>query len=328
MSKSLKCAAAVSAALLLAACGQDETADTNADAASNWPQEDIRIVVPYSPGGPTDTQARAIAPVLEEELGQTVIVENLPGASGIIGMNEMVSSEPDGYTMATVCTTNAVIIPLTQEDAEYDEDSFAMAGAVAQLPIVFLVRADSEYETIDDLLSAAQEAPGTISVGGPGASSQNNLELERMAQLYGTEFSSVPFEGNANAVAALLGGNIDALFLSASGEVISNVESGSFRVLATASEERFFAFPDAPTLAESGLEDITLGTSYCGMGFPAGTPDDVLQTVGDALEAAVQDPEVIARIGEEQIVPEPISGEALQEIYAEQRSAYQEAVEG
>jgi tripartite-type tricarboxylate transporter receptor subunit TctC len=317
-------AAAVSAVVTLAGCGgQEQGAGGGTDAgATDYPSESMTLIVPYAAGGPTDTVARAIAPFFEEELGQTVVVENKTGGSGAIGMQEMIQSEPDGHTLQLVASTAAVVTPLV-EDVGYGIDDFTTVGAVTQYPYVLAVNADSPYEDAEEFFAAAKAKPGKIKVGTPGASSQGAVELQRMKEEYDLDIGSVPFGGNAELNTALLGGNVDGIFLVASQDVLEQVESGKFRALAVGSEDRADYLADVPTLKELGYEEIDLATSYYGLAVPVDTPEDVVQTLEDTLEAALEDSEVVERVGENYVPEEFIDGAKLRERFAAQKEVYE-----
>jgi tripartite-type tricarboxylate transporter receptor subunit TctC len=315
---------ALSAAVALTGCGSNEGEPRGqADAgSSSYPSESITLIVPYGAGGPTDTVARGVAPFFEKELGETVVVVNKTGASGAVGMQEMIQSEPDGHTLQLVASTAAVVTPLT-EDVGYTINDFTTIGAVTRYPYVLAVNADSPYQTAQEFFAAAEAKPGEIKVGTPGAASQGAVELQRLKEEYGVDIGSVPFGGNAELNTALLGGNVDGIFLVASQDVLTQVDDGKFRALAVGSEERADYLPEVPTLKELGYDKIDLATSYYGIAVPVGTPEDVRQTLEDTLKAALQDPEVIERIGANYVPEEFVDGEELRERFEAQKEVYE-----
>lgn len=313
------------ALLPLAACGGADDAPS-AD-AQEYPSGPVTLIIPYSAGGPTDLVARALAPFFEEQLGETVIPENREGASGAIGMSRLVNSAPDGQTLEVIASSAAVVTPLVQ-DVDYTEEDYLTVGAISQYPYLLAVGADSRFASAEDFFQAAEAAPGELTVGVPGASSQGAVELQRLAEQYGVELTAVPFDGNAGVTAALLGGNVDAIFLVASEDVLANVDAGEFRPIAVGSAERADYLPDVPTLAELGYEELTLGTSYYGLAAPAGTPAEVVRRLEDTLQSALQDPQVVEQIGERYVPKEFISGEELSALFDEQRAAYTPILQG
>ncbi len=319
--------AALSLVLPLSACADTEEPGGGSGSAEAYPTEPITLVIPYAAGGPTDLVGRAIAPFFEENLGETVVPENREGGSGAIGMNYMLNQEADGHTLEILASTAAVVTPLV-EDVGYDQNDYMTLGAITQYPYVLAVRGDSEYATAEELFAAATANPGTVTVGVPGAASQGAVELQRLAEQYGVETTPVPFDGNAGTITALLGGNVDAIFLVASDDVLANVESGDFRALAVGSAERASYLPETPTLAELGYEELTLGTSYYGLAAKAGTPPEIAGLLGDTLQAALEDPEIVETIGEKYVPDEFISGEELKKLFDEQRAAYEPILTG
>lgn len=284
----------------------------------------MTIVVPFDPGGPTDLAVRSMAPLIEERTGQTVVTENQPGATGTIGMSHVIGSKPDGLTSAIACTSSAVIVPVTQENPPYTTDDYRMVGSVTAGPIAFLVNADSEYETIEELLAAAEEAPDTLTAGTSGANSHNSLELQSLSEQYGATFTEVPFEGNSAATAALLGGNIDVAFISISDDIPQYMEEGELRMLAVASEERNAGegIEDVPTLAESGYPEMVNGNSACGIVVPAETPDSIVDAYSNILAEVTADAAFRDAVGEEKVMDPYLPGDEMNAFFQGQVDAY------
>ncbi|MBA2443659.1 MAG: tripartite tricarboxylate transporter substrate binding protein [Rubrobacter sp.] len=270
------------------------------------------VVVPYAPGGPTDLAARTIGSYYEEEFDETVVVENEPGASGTMAMNELISSEPDGYTVKLIAAPATVVVPLV-EDVGYTADDFDTVGVITVVPSVLAVGSDSPYESAEEFLEAAEESPGELSVGTPGANTSQSLEMQRLDEEYGVEVTTVPFEGNTEMTSALLGGNVDAIMINASEDVLANIEAGDFVPLAASPEERPDFLSDTPTFRELGYEDLTLSTSLFGFGVPNDTPEDITGKLEDTLREALEDPEVREQLGEEYIADEFIDAEEFRE---------------
>lgn len=170
---------------------------------------------------------------------------------------------------------------------------------MSDVPSVPAVGADSPYGTVADLVTAAEQQPGVVTVGVPGASTPQGIELQRLRDEYGIEVTAVPFDGNAETTTALLGGNVDAVLINASSDVTANTDAGEFRPLAASSEERLSWLPDTPTLAESGFPELTL--SGFTFGLAGGLPEEIVTVLADALRTAHGDPEVVEQVGEEYI---------------------------
>lgn len=290
--------------------------------AEDYPSEEIRLIIPYAAGGPTDISGRAVGAYLEENLGQPVVVENITGASATVGTGELVSSPPDGYTLLVATTSPLVLVPLI-DDVGYDKDDVETIGVSIETPAVLAVNTNSQYETAEQFFEAAAADPGGLSVGLPGANTPQGVELMRLRDEYGIEVSPVPFEGDSEAVTALLGGNIDALFDPAGEVVMTPIEDGEFRPLAVGPEERVEYLPDTPTLSELGYENLTLSTSTYGLVAPKGTPSEIISKLESTLEQALQDPEVREQINERYIPQEFIDAEGFRALLDDTWNTYE-----
>ena len=321
--------AACAVLALLAACADQggDSPEQAAEAAADYPTEQIRLLVPYGAGGPTDLTARAYGASLEEQLGQTVVVENMEGGSGAIAMQELVGAEPDGHTLSLVTAGTLVLTPLANE-VGYTKDDVTPIGVMAEVPSVLAVGSGSPYATAEDFFAAAEENPGGINVGTPGASTPQGIELRRLKEEYGVEVTVVPFNGNAEMTTALLGGNIDAVLINASKDVTANIDAGQFRPLAVSSEEPLPWLPDTPTLAESGFPELTLSGSTFGLAGPADLPEEIVTVLEDALRTAHSEPAVIEQIGEEYVTGEFRGAEELQEILDRTQEVYEPLLGG
>jgi len=318
----LRTAAALAAALLLAACGGPGSAES----ADEYPSDQIRLIAPYTAGGPTDIAARALGRYMEGALGQTVVVENLPGASGSTAYQELLSAEPDGYTLSMSALPTAVLNYLTN-DVGYTRDSFAPVGVITQVPSALVVPASSPYQDLEALFAAARSDPALVSVGTPGATNTHAAETRRITQLYDVPLTVVPFNGAQEVFAALLGGNIVAGFVNASQDLMPLLESGQLRVLAVGTEERL-SYLDAPTFVEHGYPEITQSTTTFGVVAPAGTPQPVIAKLEETMRAASADPETRRGL-DERYVPEQFLGSAdLAALFAETEQTFQGVASG
>jgi tripartite-type tricarboxylate transporter receptor subunit TctC len=301
---------------VLAGCGQDG----GSGAADEYPSEEIRLLVPYTAGGPTDIAARALAQHMEEELGATVVVENLPGASGATAYTELISSPADGYTISMTALPTAVLNYLSNE-VGYTREDFAPVGVVTQVPSGIVVPADSPYQDLESLFEAARSDSEAISVGTPGATNTHAAETRRITELYDLPLTVVPFDGNAEVQTALLGGNVSAGFLNLSQDVLPAIESGDLRVLAVGSEEPL-PYVDAPTFVELGYPELVQSTTTFGVIAPAETPEEVTQTLEDTLRSASGNPEVVEALDQRYVPEEFISGQELGQLFAETEETF------
>ncbi|MEE2860449.1 MAG: tripartite tricarboxylate transporter substrate binding protein [Paracoccus sp. (in: a-proteobacteria)] len=283
-------------------------------ALAEYPEKPVEIIVGYAAGGGTDVMARTIAQFLEAELGGSVVVRNEPGAGGQIGFTNTAAAKPDGYTLGTFNLPAAFALTLDRE-ADYGTDSFTYLANFVDDPNTVVVAADSPYQTLDDLLTAATEAPGTItmglsSLGGNDHFAAIMLQDETEAE---AEFTLVPFKGAALARTALMGGHI------AAGTMALSQTTGfenEMRVLAVLSDERSEFAPDVPTAAEQGI-DIRM-SSLRGLVAPAGLEPQVQETLEAALMRVNETPEFQAMMASQGNPMSYVSGEGYADIAQQQ----------
>ena len=304
----------------LAGCAED----SSSVAAADYPSEDVRLLVPYTAGGPTDIAARAVGAHLEGELGRPVVVENLPGASGATAYVEMISAEPDGHTLSMTALPTAVLNYLSN-DVGYTREDLAPVGVVTQVPSGIVVPADSPYQDVESLFEAARQDPQAITVGTPGATNTHAAETRRITQLYDIPLTVVPFEGNSEVQTALLGGNVSAGFANLSQDLLPAIEAGDLRVLAVGTDERL-DYVDAPTLVEAGYPELTQSTTTFGVIAPAGTPEEVVATLEDALRSASEDPAVVEALDPRYVPEEFLGSQDLADLFAETEGTFRGVV--
>lgn len=321
--RSTRVVAALLTAALLTACGGEEPAPGE-DTASEFPTQNIRLLVPYTAGGPTDIAARALATHMEEELDESVVVENLPGASGATAYQQLISAEADGHTLSMTALPTAVLNYLAN-DVGYTREDFTPIGVVTRVPSGIVVPADSPYQDVESLFEAAQADPGSVTVGTPGATNTHAAETRRITQLYDVPLTVVPFDGNSEVQTALLGENVTAGFVNLSQDMLPSIESGDLRVLAVGSEEPL-PYVDAPTFAEEGFPELVQSTTTFGVIAPAGIPDDVRQTLEDTLRSAAEEPAVVETLDERYVPEEFIGSEGLEELFAETEETFRDVM--
>ncbi|TFV63800.1 tripartite tricarboxylate transporter substrate binding protein [Geodermatophilus sp. DF01-2] len=323
--RSLRALAAllVGVCLVLAGCGQDEA---DSAAAGEYPSEQIRLLVPYTAGGPTDIAARALAAYMEEELGTSFIVENLPGASGATAYQELIASEADGHTLSMTALPTAVLNYLIN-DVGYTREDFAPIGVATQIPSAILVPGDSPYQDLESLFEAARANPGSVTVATPGATNTHAAETMRITELYDVPLTVVPFEGGSEVKTALLGGNVTAGFTNVSQDMLPALESGEIRALAVGTEERL-DYVDAPTFTELGYPELTQSTTTFGLIAPAGTPEEAIQELEDALRSASEDPEVVEALDPNYVPEEFIGSEGLEELFIDVEETFGDVLGG
>jgi len=255
--------------------------------AGKFPSKDVHLSVPWGAGGGGDLNARTLAPILEEILGVSVIVENRPGASGSVGMEWLADQNPDGHTIGFV---GAELASLQHIGYEVKPESLAAVAQVVSVQAAIAVPTDSEFKTLADLVSAAKAAPGSVSYSNPGPGSIFEATGNGFQQEAGITLSSVPFDGSAPAVTAAVGGQVDVVIDNLA-NIDPKVKSGALRYLAVFADERLPALPDVPTAKEAGVDLVN--ASWNGVAAPKSTSDEVLKTLSDAFKKAVNDPRFI-----------------------------------
>ncbi|WP_342129235.1 Bug family tripartite tricarboxylate transporter substrate binding protein [Hydrogenophaga sp. OTU3427] len=241
--------------------------------AQSWPTKPVRIIVPYPPGGAVDVVTRRIATKLQEQTGQTFFVENKAGATGTIGIQQVVQSAPDGHTLVANDTTFA-LLPHIFKKLPFDHDKdLQPLGAFMFAPMAVVVRAESPYKTLDELLRAAKAEPNKITYGTGGAGTMPHFASEALGIATGVNFMHIPFKGAGEATLALLGGTIDYQIASTPG-VIGQVKGGKVRLLAVSGDKRPAALSTVPTFAEAGIKGYGV-VNFTGLWAPKGTPVEV-----------------------------------------------------
>lgn len=268
-------AALAVSAVALAACSGGGGGD---DAAADFPSDDVTLIVQAAAGGGSDLTSRALAAELEPVLDTSIVVENRPGASGSTAMQYVADQEPDGYTIGFAPVE---ISMLGHQNFDVDPADYDFLGQIMLAPGVLVVPADSPYETLDDFVEGATSKP--LSVANSGAGSIWEAAALGLADTTGAQVTPVPFDGGAPALAAAIGGEVDAA-VAGSGEVSAAVAEGQVRALAIFHDERHPDLPDVPTAAEEGY-DLEFG-GWGGIYAPKDLPGDVRSTLETAIEEA------------------------------------------
>jgi tripartite-type tricarboxylate transporter receptor subunit TctC len=263
--------------------------------AQQYPTRPIRIIVPFAPGGATDLPARLIAPKLSESLGQPVIVENKPGASGVIGIDVVAKSAPDGYTLLMATNGELVMNPSIYPKLPYNPFKDLVPVSIAvESPLVMLVSPSSPFKSVADVLAAAKANPGSITYATAGAGSTSHVLTEMLALRTGTKLLHVAYKGGAPASKAIVTGEV-AMGLLNLGSAITLINGGRARALAVTSGTRVPELPSVPTLAELGVPDYADGI-WVGMAAPAGVPQDIIHRLSAAVVKALEAPDVRAQL--------------------------------
>ncbi|RJT90467.1 tripartite tricarboxylate transporter substrate binding protein [Cryobacterium melibiosiphilum] len=279
--RTLGAVAVVSVALALTACANRSDVAATGDV---FPSKTITFLTPTSAGGATDLTARTLAKELEDEFGVSVVVENRPGGAGSVGIQYLAGTAADGYTIAVLPVEVSL---LGHQGYDIDPADFDFIAQANSQPGSIAVPVDSPFQTLDELIVAAEADPGSISISNAGPGSIWNLGATDLGLAAGVEFTHVPFDGGAPAVTAAVGGQVNAV-VAGIGETAPAQKDGRLRVLAVLTDDRVPALPDVPTATELGF-DVVIG-SWAAIGAPAGVPTDVVATLEAALKNAIAAP--------------------------------------
>jgi len=275
------------AALVLAACQSD---------AGGYPEDSITFVVPFSAGGPTDTVTRLIAEPMAAELGVDIVVQNVEGAGGTVAAEQVANGEPDGYTvlMHHIGMSTA---PTLYPDLPYDPaEDFEPIGLVTEVPMTIIGSPSFEPNTLEELLAYVEANLDTVTYANAGFGAASQLCGLLFETATGLDLTEVPYDGTGPAMDDLLGDQVDFM-CDQTTNTTENILSGAVKAYAVTTPERIEALPDVPTTEEAGIGDVSV-TVWHGLYVPAGTPQEVVDVLNSALLVALQDENVISRLGD------------------------------
>jgi tripartite-type tricarboxylate transporter receptor subunit TctC len=258
--------------------------------AQDYPTRPIRLVVPFPPGGPTDVLARIVATRLGERLKQPVVVDNKPGASGMVGADMVAKAAPDGYTLlanASIHVINPSLYPKTAYDAIAD---FAPVSNLADVPLVLAVHPKLEARSVKDLVALAKSSKPSLAFASAGNATSQHLSGEAFKIAAGIDLLHVPYKGSAPALTDLIGGQVQLMFDSLP-SAMPHLKAGTIRPLAVTTPKRSAALPEVPTVAESGYPEFAISTWY-GIWAPAATPPAVVKRLSSEIAAIVRQSDV------------------------------------
>ena len=275
----------------------------SACAQGAYPNRAVTLVVPFPPGGGTDTGSRIVAQKLAEKWGQPVLVENKGGAAGMIGADLVAKAKADGYTLLMGNIGTQAINPSLYKKMPYDADNaFAPIALVAELPLAMMVNPSVPARTAKEFIALAKSKPGALSYSSSGAGGAPHLAAEMFKEATGTFILHVPYRGGGPAVADLLAGHVQLSFMTVL-EASGQIKSGKLRALAVTSDKRVPALPDVPTLAEAAALPGFNSISWIGLLAPRGTPNDVIAKISADVRAAVAADDVKQKLIELGAVP-------------------------
>jgi len=293
--------------------------------AQTFPSRPVTLVVPFPPGGGTDTGGRVIAEQLGRRWNQPVIVENRGGAAGQIGADYVAKSKPDGYTLLLGNIGTQAINPLLYAKLPYDADkAFAPVSLVAELPLAMMVHPSVPAKTAAEFVALAKSKPGQMSYSSSGAGGAPHLAAEMFKDQTGSFILHVPYRGGGPAIADLLAGHVQLSFMTVL-EASGHIKAGKLRALAVTGDKRVPAFPDVPTLAESAAPGFN-AISWIGLLAPAGTPQDVVDRMAADVRAVLADESVKARFMGLGGVPRATTPQEFARLISDDRSRYAQII--
>lgn len=284
----------------------------------------IRLVVPFTPGGTADILARAVAPFLGSP-GQTVVIDNKPGAGGSIAADLVAKAEPDGQTLLMGHVGTLAVNPSLYPKLPYDPlRHFAPVAHVARIPNVLVVNAHSDIRTLEDLIARAKAKPGEFSYASGGNGSAAHITFESLKLRAGFPAEHIPYRGTAPAVTDLLAGQVQATFTGIPA-LLPHLKAGKLRALAVSSSRRLAVLPDVPTVAERGFKGFEADQWY-GIVAPAGTPAALVSAVNERVNKGLNSAEVERQLSQEGADPEPMSPQAFGQLIAQEIPRWREVV--
>ncbi len=267
-------------------------------AADAYPDKPLTMVVPFSAGGTTDILARIVGQALGQELGQTIIIENKPGAGGNIGAQQASRAKADGYTLFMGTVGTHAINQALYKKLPYDPvKDFAPLSRVANVPNLLVAHPSRPYKTVQEMIAYAKKHPGEVTYGSPGSGASPHVSGALFQSMTGAEMTHVPYKGSAPAISDLLGNQIAVMFDNMP-SAIQHVRSGKLRPIAVTTAKRSPELPDVPTIAEAGVPGYE-ATSWFGLWAVAGTPAPILTKLQTALTKVLKDPAVAKKIADQ-----------------------------
>ncbi len=279
-------------------------------AQAAWPEKPIRLVLPFGPGGVADVTARIMADKLTEKLGQRVYVENMPGPGGIAAARAVISSAPDGYTLAYVTNGTAISVAAFNALPFDPVKDFAPVSMVGTFDLVLVANPDSEYKTLADFVKAAKANPGKLNIASIAVGSTQNLGAELFKSVAGLNVQIVPYKTSPDIIVALLRNDVQ-MMVDFPPAVQGQVNDGKLKILATSSPKRSALTPDIPTAIEAGVKGYEV-VSWNGVGAPKGTPKEIVDTLNKAIGEVMAMPEIKASYAKVGVIAQASTPEELQ----------------
>lgn len=307
--------------LAAAVIGGFALASAGAASAQGYPERAVKLVVGFPPGGSTDVVARILAEHMTKTLGQPVVVENRPGAGGTVGIGSVAKSKPDGYTLGVSGVGASILIAAMGRDTGYDFDKeLDIVGVMGTLGLVIVGRNGLEPKTLPELVKYAKGHPGDLSYGSSGIGTPGHLAMEYLKSLSGADMLHIPYKGNTPLMNDVLGGHVDIAMLTTPGAA-EQVRAGGIQPFAVSSPERSKLMPEVPTVIEGGFKGYT-ATLWNLLVTPKGTPADVQAKLSAALNAAMQDGEVLKSYAKQGLSPTNTTPETATRFLTDERAKW------
>ncbi|OZI77666.1 Bug family tripartite tricarboxylate transporter substrate binding protein [Bordetella genomosp. 12] len=277
--------------------------------AETWPSRSINMIVPFPAGGGADTLARLMAGPIMQELGQTIVIENRPGAGGNIGSATASRAEPNGYTLAYATNGTQAINHWLYKNTGFSRTDFEPISRLTTIAAAVVVNPDEPYQNLTDLLAAARAKPGVLTCGSAGNGTTSHLACELLKQMTGVNIVHIPYKGGAAAMTDLMGGRL-SLLIDVMPNVAPQIKAKRLRALAVTTDERLASNPDIPTVAEAGVPGYSF-FAWDALYAPKGTPSAVLDKMNATVRKVLADPTVRAQLEERGAQPAPTTREGL-----------------
>jgi tripartite-type tricarboxylate transporter receptor subunit TctC len=297
----------------------------HAQTAADFPNRPMRLIVPFPPGGSTDTIARLVAQKLSEQLGQPVVLDNKPGAGGNIGMDAGAKATPDGYTLFLTSTSTASVNPTLYARLPFDPDKdIQHVALLAYVPNLLVVNANFPAQTVRELITVLKANPGKYNYASPGAGNSSHLTMEMFKTMAGVEVTHVPYKGDVPAITDLIAGQVQMMFMT-SLAAAAYLKDSRLRAMAVASPRRLGTMPNLPTVAEAGLADFD-GSAWFGLSTQAAVPRDIVAKVNAATNRVMQLPDVRQRLEAMSVTPAGGTPQEYSDFVAKERKKWGEVV--
>jgi tripartite-type tricarboxylate transporter receptor subunit TctC len=281
-----------------------------AHAQAPWPSKPIRMIVPLAAGSAVDNAARIVAQKMSQNLGQSIVIDNRPGAAGLIGAGEVAKAAPDGYTLGGFNDSIMTMLPNMNAKMPWDIlKDFDPVSLVATVEWGLVVNAEAPEKTAADLIAAAKKDPGKLNYGSGGNGSPQHIAMALFASQAGVQMKHVPYKGATQAAMGVAGKEVDAAFQGIA-TVSSLVKAGKLRLVGVTTPRRMPQFPDVPTVSESGLPGFEFNSWFALMA-PAGTPRDITHRLATEIQKALADPEVREKLNAQGLTPRGTTPEEL-----------------